>query len=136
MKANNNILGEFGQQIDLLNTLGGGISMTTVNVTNTPQGFVIRIKTPSLSSEAYNIEINQNQLIIYSVLPSYTPLQHSEEVNPKPIAIPSFLKVFPLSDLVDIKGIEAISEEGELRVIVPLKPRIEEAPRKIDIKHK
>ncbi len=128
-------MGEFGQQIDLLNTLGGGISMTTMNTTDTPQGFIIRIKTPSLSSEAYNVEINQNQLIIYAVLNNYALMEHGKEVKPKRVVIPSFLKTFPLSDLVDKKGIEAISEEGELRIIVPLKPQVEEKPRKIDIKH-
>lgn len=126
-------MGEFGHQIDLLNTLGGGISMTTVNITDTPQGFVIRIKTPSLTSEAYNIEINQNQLIIYIVL-NNALLNSDKEVNSKQVVIPSFVKTIPLSDLVDKQRIEAISEEGELRIIVPRKPQVEEKPRKIDIK--
>ena len=68
MKTNKNILGVFGSQIDMLNTLGGGISMTSMDVTKTPHNLLITLRTPSLDGEAYTIEVNQNQLVVYSVI--------------------------------------------------------------------
>jgi HSP20 family protein len=134
MKLNKNWTGGFGKQIDWLNTIGGGMSLTSVNLAETPYGYVINVKTPSLNSEAYHVEINQNQLIIYTILNKAGQLQPGQESNGQEVMIPSFVKAFPLPDFVDKKQIEATFEEGELRVLVPVKPRTEEKPRKIEIK--
>jgi HSP20 family protein len=134
MKLNKNLMGGFGNQIDLLNTMGGGMSLTLVNLAETPHGYVINVKTPSLNSEAYHVEINQNQLIIYTLLNKVSQVQSGQETNGQQVIIPSFVKAFPLPDFVDKNRIEASFEEGELRVLVPVKPRTEEKPRKIEIK--
>jgi|GEM_PF-594986 len=134
MKLNKNLMGSFGNQIDLLNTMGGGMSLTSVSIAETPHGYVINVKTPSLNSEAYHVEINQNQLIIYTLLNTAGQVQPGQETNGQQVVLPSFVKAFPLPDFVDKKQIEATFEEGELRVMVPVKPRTEEKPRKIEIK--
>ena len=134
MKINRNLMGGFGNQIDLLNTLSGGTSMSTVNVSETPQGLAIRVKTPSLGGNAYNIEVNNNQLVIYTVLNRHGRTEPGDEENAQRIVIPSFIRTFPLPDFVDKENIEAAFEDGELRVIVPLQPRTEEKPRRIDIR--
>ena len=133
MKINKNLLGGFGNQIDLLNTLSGGISMSTVDVSETPQGLAIRIKTPSLGSDFYNIEVNNNQLIVYTVLKGHERAEPGDEENAPRGIIPSFIRTFPLPNFVDKDHIEAAFEDGELKVIVPLQPRTEEKPRRIDI---
>ncbi|MBC7920896.1 MAG: Hsp20 family protein [Ferruginibacter sp.] len=134
MKIDRNLMGGFGNQIDLLNTLSGGISMATVNVSETPQGLTIRIKTPSLGGDAYNIEVNNNQLVVYTVLNHHGRLEFGDEENAQRAVIPSFIRTFPLPSFVDKDHIEAAFEEGELKVIVPLQPRTEEKPRRIDIR--
>ena len=134
MKLNKHLTGGFGNQIDWLNTMGGGMSQTSVNLVQTPHGYVINVKTPSLNSEAYHVEINQNQLIIYTLLNQAIQVQPGQETDGQQVIIPSFVKAFPLPDFVDKKQIEATFEEGELRVLVPVKPRTEEKPRKIEIK--
>ena len=134
MKLNKNLMGSFGNQIDLLNTMGGGMSLTSVSIAETPHGYVINVKTPSLNREAYHVEINQNQLIIYTLLNTAGQVQPGQETNGQQVVLPSFVKAFPLPDFVDKKQIEATFEEGELRVMVPVKPRTEEKPRKIEIK--
>ena len=134
MKLNKNLMGSFCNQIDLLNTMGGGMSLTSVSIAETPHGYVINVKTPSLNNEAYHVEINQNQLIIYTLLNTAGQVQPGQETNGQQVVLPSFVKAFPLPDFVDKKRIEATFEEGELRVLVPVKPRTEEKPRKIEIK--
>lgn len=134
MKLNKHLTGGFGNQIDWLNTMGGGMSLTSVDIAETPYGYVINVKTPSLNSEAYHVEINQNQLIVYTLLNQASQVQPGRERNDQSVIIPSFIKSFPLPDFVDKKRIEATFEEGELRVLVPVKPQTQEKPRKIEIK--
>jgi HSP20 family protein len=135
MKANKNLMGGFGNQIDLLNTMGGGLSMTSVNVAETQHGYIIKVKTPSLQGEAYQIEVNQNQLIIYTILNNHAELLAEQEENTQRVLIPSFIRSFPLSPFVDKDRIEAVFEAGELKVIVPKNPQPEEKPRKIEIRY-
>jgi HSP20 family protein len=135
MKPNKNLLGVFGNQIDLLNTMGGGLSMTSLDIAETEHGYAINVKTPSLSSEAYHIEINQNQLIIYTLLNKQAQMYSEQETEGPKAIIPSFIRSFPLPEFVNKKGIEAVFEEGELKILVPVKPRTEEKPRKIEIRN-
>ena len=135
MKANKNLMGSFGNQIDLLNTLSGGISMTSVEVDETPHSVVIRMKTPAVSGDAYNIEMARNQLTIYTLLNNRAGLRVDQEEKAPRVFIPSFVKAFPLPAHADGANIEASFEEGELRVIIPLNPLMEEKPRRIMIKH-
>jgi HSP20 family protein len=136
MKANKNLMGGFGNQIDLLNTMGGGLSMTSVNLEETSYAYVVKVKTPSLQGEAYHIEVNGNQLIIYTILSKQTELSAEQEEGSQKVLIPSFIRSFPLPPLVvDKNRIEAVFEEGELKVIVPKNPQVEEKPRKIEIRY-
>ena len=135
MKLNKNLLGGFGNQIDLLNTMGGGMSMTSLNIMETEHGYVINVKSPSLNSEAYHIEINQNQLVVYTLLNKQTQLQSDQEAESQKAIIPSFIRSFPLPESVSKKGIEAVFEEGELKILVPTKPRTKEKTRKIEIRN-
>jgi HSP20 family protein len=135
MKSNKNLLGVFGNQIDLLNTMGGGLSMTSLDIAETDHGYVINVKTPSLNSEAYHIEINQDQLIVYTLLNQQAQVQADYEGEGQQAIMPSFIRSFPLPAFVNKKGIEAVFEEGELKILVPTKPRTEEKPRKIEIRN-
>ena len=117
-------LKNIAHQIDLLNTLGGGVSETYVDIKKFKKGAVINVWAAGVNPEAFKVVLNNNQLTLFSVLQS--------EEQPQ-MAAPMFNRTFILPPQVDLKGIEAVYENGQLQVRLPY---FEDAgkPREIDIK--
>lgn len=115
-------------QGDTLNTVNGGTSMSAVNTYRTDDAYVITLSAPSVSPDNFNVYLEYNSLIIYSLLCN-DMLQ--EESN---IAVPMFSKRFTLPVDADLERIEALHEEGKLKVVVPFKSDTEKFKRKIDIR--
>ncbi|MGB3617582.1 MAG: Hsp20/alpha crystallin family protein [Catalinimonas sp.] len=115
---------------DLLNTLHGGTAMTYAKVQKMPHEIVISISAPSVLPEAFHVLVEQNRLVVYSLL------QHTASENERTRAIvPMFQQEFPLSAQVDAESIEAVYEEGRLRITLPLQPEHRRTQRRIDIRH-
>lgn len=117
-------LKEIANQIDLVNTLGGGISLPQVKVDKHDKGAVIRVAIPSVSPEAYQIALNQNQLTIVAV--------HRSGSNPE-LGAPLFSQVFMLPPQVNLSRIDAVFAGNELQVRLPYHESVFQ-PRNIDIK--
>jgi HSP20 family protein len=115
-----NILKGFVSQIDLMNTLGGGISMPTVRFKNTDENIIIDIHAPSVSPETFYISVNANRLVIYSQYDQVTGRDSGEEYPT--IRIPLFNRTFEIPAGIDIANIEAvyIEEKSTLRISLPL----------------
>lgn len=118
------ILKNIATQIDLINTLGGGISLPQVNIDKQDKSAVIRIAIPSVNPEAYQIALDQNQLTIMAV--------HRSEAKPE-VAAPLFSQVFMLPPQINLSRIEAIFAGHELQVRLPYHESVYQ-PRTIDIK--
>jgi|SRR5690554_1733279 HSP20 family protein len=114
-------------QGDTLNTVNGGTSMSAVNTYRTDNAYVITLSAPSVSPDSFNVYLEYNSLIIYSLL--NTALENGEG-----IAVPMFSKRFTLPVDADLERIEALHEEGKLKVVVPFKADAEKFKRKIDIR--
>ncbi|MFD2514082.1 Hsp20/alpha crystallin family protein [Pontibacter locisalis] len=121
---NKEFLRNIAQQLDLFNTVGGGISETYVDVKKYKKGAIINVWAAGVNPEAFKVVLHNNQLTIYSVL-------HSEH-NPQ-LAAPLFNKVFMLPPAVNLGRIEAIYQEGQLQVKLPYYESVEQ-PREIEIK--
>ena len=121
---NKKFLQEITNQIDLVNTLGGGISLPQVKVDKHDKGAVIRVAIPSVSPEAYQIALNQNQLAVMAV--------HRADNNPE-VANPLFSQVFMLPPQVNLSRIDAIFAGNELQIRLPYHESVFQ-PRNIDIK--
>jgi len=115
------------KQGDYWNTMKGGISMTRVKTFKTDDVYVIELSAPSVSSDAFNIVLNYNQLIVYSILKGID--QNHQAV------IPMFNQGFELPVDADLEGIDAVHEEGTLRILIPFKADKDQFKRKIDIKN-
>ena len=63
-----NVLRDFVHQIDTMNTISGGVAATAVNIDKNTDNITIRINAPSMSSDSFNIYLQGNQLVVYSVL--------------------------------------------------------------------
>lgn len=117
-------LQQIAHQIDVLNTLGGGVSLPQVKINKHEKGAVIRLAIPSVNPEAYQIALNQNQLTIMAV--------HRFDNNPEQ-AIPLFSQQFMLPPQVDLSRIDAIFVDQELQVRLPCHTSVYKT-RNIDIK--
>ncbi|PVY40398.1 HSP20 family protein [Pontibacter virosus] len=111
-------------QIDLLNTVGGGVSETYVDIRKKKRSSVISVWAAGVNPESFKVVLHQNQLTIFSVLQS--------QENPQ-MAVPLFNRIFMLPPQIDLSRIEAIYKNGELRIKLPYHDAALH-PRLIDIK--
>ncbi len=114
-------------QGDTLNTVNGGTSMSAVNTYNTDDAYIITLSAPSVSPDSFNVYLEYNSLIIYSML-------SNDMVQNEHIVVPMFSKRFTLPVNADLEKIEALHEGGKLKVVVPFKSDTEKFNRKIDIR--
>ena len=116
-------LRNIAHHIDLLNTVGGGVSETYIDIKKKKKSAVINVWAAGVNPESFKVVLHQNQLTIFSVLQS--------QDNPE-IAVPMFNRVFMLPPQIDLSRIEAFYKEGELRVKLPYHDAALH-PRQIDI---
>jgi HSP20 family protein len=127
MRFSKNFPNEIINHVDILNTIGGGVSMTSVNVLVQDDQFIIKVHTPGLNKFAYHVEVINNTVLIYSLL--------SFDKNEGEIQVPSFVKYVPLPKNANAEEIHAVHEDGELKVIVPVNTQQNHKQRKINIEY-
>lgn len=136
MKAIENVFSGTGGQIDLLNTLYGGSSMTTMDVQCEEDRLVITLSAPGVSANSFNVLVEGSKLVLYTLLVG-TPIRQPDDSNddavPQRLAVPMFLRVLDIPAFIDADQIEAIYENGKVLVLLPFKNE-EYLNRRIDIK--
>ena len=133
MKAIENVFQGTGGQIDLLNTLYGGSTQTTMNVEREDERLVITLSAPGVSANSFNVLVEGDKLVLYTLLVS-TSKQQLEDGSQQRLAVPMFLRVLDIPSFVDVDQIEAIHEQGQVMVMLPFKDE-EHMHRRIDIKN-
>ncbi|CAN5412309.1 hypothetical protein BH09BAC4_BH09BAC4_03670 [soil metagenome] len=131
MKAIENVFQGTGGQIDLLNTLYGGSTQTTMNVEREDERLVITLSAPGVKANSFNVLVEGNKLVLYTLLVSTSVQQ--EEGSSQRLAVPMFLRVLDIPSFVDADHIEAVHEHGKVVVMLPFKDE-EHMHRRIDIK--
>ena len=97
--------------VDLLNTLNGGVSEPYVSYTERPDARELRIRVPGVSKEMLQVEIQNNQLNVFYVIPM--------ETAGKKVFLPKEVLRQTLPYFIEIPGIHATFEENELVVNLP-----------------
>ncbi|WP_162054429.1 Hsp20/alpha crystallin family protein [Pontibacter pamirensis] len=118
------LLKNIALQIDLLNTLGGGVSETYIDIKKYKKGAVINVWAAGVDPEAFKVVLHDNNLTVFSVLQSR---ENSE------MAAPLFNRMFMLPPQVDLRRVEAVYQKGQLMVKLPYHESTGQ-PREIDIK--
>ncbi|KUG05874.1 Hsp20/alpha crystallin family protein [Solirubrum puertoriconensis] len=113
-------------QLDLLNTLGGGVAQAQVKVHKREQGVVIRVSAPSVQPETFHVVLNNNTLSVFA------EYRHSPEDK---LAAPLFVQTFDLPETLDVTRIDAVHQDGELRVRIPYEDPADRS-REINIKRR
>lgn len=114
---NKKILKSFGQQIDQLNTLTGGISMAQFKVSNKPEKMVVTVVAPTVSPELMQVQVEYNKLIVYATLPP----NDSDEPHPEQpsVSLPLFAQVINIPFHVDVEQIYAVYKNDKLQISLP-----------------
>jgi HSP20 family protein len=111
-------------QLDLLNTIGGGVAQPTLRVNKRPKGVVVHVAMPSVPAESFHVVLKDNHLTVYG------EYRHGPEDQ---MAAPLFVQTLDLPKNLDLTAINATHEGGELRVAIPFRDAEANQPREIDI---
>lgn len=123
-----NILSDFIRPIDLLNTINGGVSMTTLKLSEQEDGFVLHVSAPTVEAEAFNVFVDGTKLVLFSELPK----ELNEILGTQSVRIPMFHHSFDIPTFINTEQIEAVYEDGELKIFLPFKDK-SKIQRRIDI---
>lgn len=113
-------------QLDLLNTLGGGIAQAAMRIDKQEQGVVVHVAAPSVPPENFHVVLNENVLTVFA------EFRHSPEDQ---LAAPLFSRVLQLPAGLDLSRIDAVFEGQELHVRIPYLAASSKS-REIDIKQR
>ena len=112
-------------QLDLLNTIGGGVAQPQIRIDQRPKGVVVRVAMPTVSADSFRVVLNNQQLTVFS--------EYRHEPDDQ-LAAPLFVQTLNLPTNLDLARIDAVQEDGELRVRIPfLNPSDQQ--REIDIRN-
>jgi len=111
-------------QLDLMNTIGGGVAQPQLRVDQHPKGVILRVAMPTVSAESFRVVLNQQRL---TVLGEY---RHEPDDQ---LAAPLFMQTLDLPTNLDLTRIDAVHEGEELRVRIPFL-NASDQQREIDIK--
>ena len=116
----------------MLNTLYGGSSQTTMKVEREDERLVIKLSAPGVSANSFNVLVEGNKLVLYTLLVS-TSNRQVEDGGSQRLAVPMFLRVLDIPSFVNADQIEAVHKHGQVLVTLPFKDE-EYMHRRIDIK--
>jgi len=112
---NKNILKGFGQHIDQLNTLAGGVTMAHLEVVNKKNKMVVTVDAPSVRPESIQVLVEFNKLVIYATLPQAVENKN----NQTSFNLPLFARAVEIPSHVAVDQITAIYQDERLNIILP-----------------
>ena len=113
-------------QLDLLNTLGGGIAQAQLRIDKLKKGVVIRVAAPSVRPESIHVVLNNSRMTVFG------EFRHQPEDQ---LAAPLFTRILDLPANLDLARIDAIHENNELQVRIPYQDSTNQQ-REIEIKQR
>ena len=127
---NKELLRDLLRHVDLFNSINGGTVNTSIEVVGYEDCILVKVAAPSVKVDAFNILLNYTRLTV-SIW-----VKEEHQGHHRPLLVPLFAKGFDIPALVDLDKIEALYEEGELKVILPFKQTEESLQRMIEIKER
>ena len=128
-----NVLKDFVHQIDAINTIAGGTVATKVNVRKGDNRLIIQVNAPSINSDSFNIYVHGNQLVVYTTLSDVDEMAHEDAHSSRHMA-PLFNRTFNIPTTVDKEQIDAVFEDGRLKILLPFGANEDTPAKRIDIR--
>lgn len=111
--------------VDVLNTIHGGISEPFLSIREEAEGRQVRVRIPGVKKEAMQVEINNNKLSIFYLIPIHS--------NEKMIHMPCIVYNQSIPYYIESSRIKASFEGNELIVDLPFNELSNGYNRKIEI---
>lgn len=112
-------------QLDLLNTIGGGVAQPQLRIDQRPKGVIVRVAMPTVPAESFRVVLNQQRLTVFG--------EYRHDPTDQ-LAAPLFVQSLDLPNNLDLARIDVVHEGDELQVRIPfLNPTDQQ--REIDIRH-
>ena len=127
MKSTLNLPQELITSIDMMNTLNGGTSEPFTHLKKFQAYHEITVRVPGIDAEDIKIEINNNQLMIYYMIPMKS--------QGKKLTFPRILYNKDIPYFVDVHKIVASEEEPSLIVHMPFNELANGYHRDISLPH-
>ena len=118
------------KQADVMNTVNGGVRETDYSIRKVGKDILIEVSNPSVSPQAFNFTISQNNLLINVMY------VEKEGDGDSPPMYPMFFKDIVIPYYVDINRIEATFENGVFTVILPYNTNLPKAPFNVQVKNR
>mgnify|MGYP001809706071 CR=1 FL=1 len=114
------------------NSIPSGYPTASVNIHETTDAFHLELNAPGRKKEDFSIHVDKGLLTI-----SYEKKESNEEKNYKNIrkefTYKSFKRSFSIDDAINADAIQARYENGVLKLLLPKKEEIKNAPKQISI---
>lgn len=132
MRPEKGLMKQLAQQAIATTAISGGVAQSDFEISRTAEGLLLRLNTPSLDENAYHVRVAKGSLMLFTMFKGSLAEKLDAEDDEEGIQ-PSFVHQYPLPSKVDQERIEAIFDNGELRVYLPFSSDDDSNPRDIDI---
>ncbi len=125
----------FGRDLlsDFFDEVQTGVSVPAVNIKEDRDDFIIEVAAPGLTKKDFNINVEDNVLIITSEK-EYQDENKDEKYMRREFGYSSFRRTFSLPEGVDADKIKASHKDGVLTISLPKKEEAKaRAPKQIKI---
>ena len=112
-------------QLDLLNTIGGGVAQPQIRVDQRKTGVTLRVAMPTVAADRFRVVLNNQKLTVFG--------EYRHEPDDQ-LSAPLFVQTLDLPNNLDLTRIDAVHEGQELRVRIPFS-NTNDQQREIDIRH-
>jgi HSP20 family protein len=127
------MFGEFFDR-DFFDTSNMGFNNSTmpaVNIKETKDDFVVEVAAPGMKKEDFNIELDNNLLVISSEKEEQDEEKKEGEFTRREFSYQSFKRSFTLPKTIEDGKIVAKYNEGVLSITLPKKDEAKEKPKKL-----
>ncbi|MBV6641611.1 MAG: Hsp20/alpha crystallin family protein [Cyclobacteriaceae bacterium] len=124
MKVERNLVRNLARTADILNTINGGMSQTTIKIHSLENEWLIKVKTPGVELENLRLEVLDSHLYIHQMMEID---QNSPEKAPYVIAM------IPLIKQINVEEISATFEDGWTLIRLPFDEMVNGLDRQIKI---
>jgi HSP20 family protein len=110
----------------------GQPNIPAVNIVESENGFRLEVAAPGLKKEDFKLNLENNLLIVSAKVEAKTE-EINEKYSRKEFSFNSFSRSFTLPNTVDGEQVNAIYNDGILKVELPKKEEAKKYPRAIEV---
>lgn len=124
MRTDSNLVKNLARTADILNTIHGGMTQTTIKVSVLENEWLIQMRIPGVEIEHLHLEVLGNHLYVHQMM----EIEHGE-----PDRAPYMIAMLPLVRQIDVEAIRATYMDGWTVITLPFDEMVSGFDREIKI---